>query len=1066
MFNRKFRNQLFSLLLAAGLTLGASMPAQADDIDIYFGGTPPAGSEPLVMFSLDYRPNLGSRVCQAGECQFLVDAGVLPAQASYNFFEMLRAVLKLVMGPLENVRIGLMLNHDHKVNCEGPASENKRGCSNGGYIAMGFDLFEKGDGNGAKARFHQLLADIPVPSGGVSHSYQGKELFFELYRYLTGQKIYNGQVGYLDYSGDPNINLDKNFPAISWDTGIEAPGNKGIYRSPLDAAGDCTKIFTINPLFFVANQEDDSDLAIAQAIANGGTGAPRAKFGDMLQFLNDQDLGDGTVGSVPSIDGRQNITSYFLVDERFINQTTVGYAKAGSTNQPLPLSSDPEKLVRTIQDIFSQILSVSTTLVAASIPVNVFNRAQVVDNVYLALFQPDSIGRPYWTGNVKKLRLAGLTDGTGNIFLADALDQPAVAADGRIRFDALTFWTDPNLLPPPDPVENELAGRDGRSVARGGAGQKIPGVIAGQIGTVNASIGARQVYYEMGGVMKALDVDINVINDLTPYFNLSVPPADMITEVAWMTLYARGYDIDDIDNDGILAEARPWAMADPLHSRPLPLNYGAWGSYSETNPAIFLAVASNDGYLHMIRNTTAAGGESGEEVWAYMPKETLDVLPELRSNVPSFSHPYTVDGSPVGYLLDVDGDGTIESIDGDKAYVYVGMRRGGKSLHALDVTDPENPEFLWSLDNTTAGFSELGMSFSTPRVGTVNLGFGPHPVLIFAGGYDVNKDDRSGVGTNDAEGNALYVVDAETGALIWKAVGNGSAAANTFVHNDMTDSFPSPAAVADMDGDGFTDRVVIGDSGGKVWRVDLAGNSPASWKMTLLANLGRHSLAAPGIDDDRRFFHRPDIVPSRDGIGAFDAVLIGSGNRADPLSQGGQADDFFYMIKDRNIGIGSGTDSLLKHGMLADVTDNCLQAGSCALNLSNGWRLGFMGTGEKSLSTPLTIGGTVFFTTFLPPIGLQANQCTPSEGNGLLYAVDLQNAFAVKNYDSTDDGLDGSGIASTDSDRRTLLSSEGIPAEVVSLPPNKLLRPDLTTEDATSSTRWKTFWYNAEDTDL
>lgn len=1064
MFGDKFKNRLFSLLLAIGLTLGASTPAQADDIDIYFGGNLPPGSEPLVMFSLDYRPNLGSTVCQNGECQFLVDAGVLPAQASYTFFDMLRGVLRMVMDPLENIKVGLMLNHDNKNNCAGPAKESIKRCSNGGYIAMGFELFELGDANGAKARFHQLLSAIPLPQGNLSHPYQGKELFFELFRYLTGQGIYNGHVGYLDYAGDPLINLDANFPAISWDTGIEKPGNQGIYQSPLVDASECTKIFTINPLFFVANQENDSDAAIAQAIADGGTGSPRAKFVDVLQFLNDQDLANGFIGNAPNLDGRQNVTSFFLTPKA--NVTTIGYARAGNTGQPLPLSENPEELVNTIRDIFSQILSVSTTLVAASIPVNVFNRAQVVDNVFLALFQPDALGRPYWTGNLKKLRLAGLTDGTGNIFLADALDQPAVAADGRIRFDALTFWTDPNALPPPDPDEDEFALRDGRSVARGGAGQKIPGMTSGQIGLLNSDIGARQVFYEMGGVLKAMDVDINVINDLTPYFKLSVPLADMVAEVTWMTMYARGYDVDDLDNDGILAEARSWVMADPLHSRPLPLNYGAWGSYSDTNPAIFLAIASNDGYLHMIRNTTASGGESGEEVWAYMPKETLDVLPGLRANASSFSHPYTVDGTPVAYMLDVDGDGTIEAIDGDKAYVYIGMRRGGKFMHALDVTDPENPEYLWAIDNSDPDFSELGMTFSTPRVGTVDLGSGPQPVLIFAGGYDTNKDDRSGIGTNDAEGKALYVVNAETGALIWKAVGSGVPAANTFVHNDMVDSFPSPVAIADMDGDGLTDRIVVGDSGGKVWRVDLAGNSPGNWKITMLANLGRHALAGPGAADDRRFFHRPDLVPSRDAIGAFDAVLIGSGNRPDPLGKGGQADDFFYMIKDRNIAIGGGADSVLTHADLADVTDNCLQAGLCALNLSNGWRLGLTGTGEKSLSTPLTIGGTVFFTTFLPPIGLQSNQCTPSEGNGLLYAINLQNAFAVKNFDSTDDGLDGSGVASTASDRRTLLNSEGIPAEVVSLPPNKLLRPDLTTEDATSSTRWKTFWYNAEDTDL
>ena len=1161
MFAAKFKNKVFTLLLATGLTLGASMPAQADDIDIYYGAPPAAGGEPLVMFSLDYRSNLGSTVCNGGECQFLVDEGYLPAQASYTFYEMMRAVLKKVMDPLQGVRIGLMLNHDNantkivvpratgsstgadpfgfelfdttadfvtagvqpgdKIEnitdgtsafvltvsadfithtqlkqgnnpgswsngdqylvtfitedpslppgCAGPAAALTPTCSNGGYIAMGFELFELGDGNGAKANFHQFLADIPLPGGNTSHSYQGKELFFELFRYLTGQGIYNGHVGYRDYRGepvaDPLLNLDVNFPLISWDTGAEKPGNSGLYRSPLGTNADCTDLFSVNVMFQVSQQEDASDAAIGDLVINGGTGSPRDTFPDMLEYLNDVDLADGVIGNAPNILGNQNLTSFFLVPENNVSNKTIAYAQAGGTVQPLPLSDDPEELVNTLSDIFNQILSVSTTFVAASIPVNVFNRAQIVDNVYLALFQPDAQGRPYWTGNVKKLKLNGLHDGSGNVFLADALDQPAVAADGRIRFDVLTYWTNPNALPPPDLDEGEIAGRDGRAVSRGGAGQNIPGMINGIIGTFNG-VGSRQVLYQMGGVLQPMDLTIGVINDLTPYFNLSVPAVDMVTEVSWMVLYARGYDIDDLDNDGILVEARPWIMADPLHSRPLPMNYGAWGSYDETNPAIFLAVASNDGYLHFIRNTTSAGGESGEEVWAYMPKESLDVLAELRTNAATLSHPYTVDGSPVAYMLDVDGDGTIETIDGDKAYVFVGMRRGGKELHALDVSDPENPKFLWQISNADADFSELGMTFSTPRVGKLQVGFDNKPVLIFAGGYDPNKDLRPAVGSDDAQGNALYVVDIETGALIWKAVGQGTVAADTFVHAGMVDSFPSPIALADLDGDGFTDRVVVGDSGGKLWRADFAGNMPSNWKMTLLANLGRHSSVGGTKVEDRRFFHRPDIVPSRDGIGAFDAILIGSGDRADPLGAGGLTDDFLYMIKDRNIAVGGGVDSLLDHVDLADVSDNCLQAGTCALNLSNGWKLGLQDDGEKSLATPLTIGGTVFITTYAPPIGVKANKCSPSEGNGFLYAVDLQNAFAVKNYDATDDGLDGSGVSSTDSDRRTLLASEGIPAEVVSLPPDKILRPDLTTESATSSSRWRTFWYNAEDTDL
>ena len=270
-----------------------------------------------------------------------------------------------------------------------------------------------------------------------------------------------------------------------------------------------------------------------------------------------------------------------------------------------------------------------------------------------------------------------------------------------------------------------------------------------------------------------------------------------------------------------------------------------------------------------------------------------------------------------------------------------------------------------------------------------------------------------------------------------------------------------------MDGNGFTDRIVVGDTGGKVWRVDLTGNLTSNWKITLLANLGRHSLAEPKKEGDRRFFHRPDIVASRDGIGAFDAVVIGSGDRADPLSDLGEAivDDYLYMIKDRNIGVGA--DSPLVHTDLADVSNNCLQAGiPCALNLSNGWRLFLPDEGEKSLATPVTIGGTIYFTTYAPPVGIETDDCAPAEGYGYLYAVNLLNAFAVQNYDTTDDGVDGAGESTTASDRRTLLASEGIPAEVVVLPPDKILRPDLRTENATDSSRWKTFWYNAEDTDL
>ena len=57
-----------------------------------------------------------------------------------------------------------------------------------------------------------------------------------------------------------------------------------------------------------------------------------------------------------------------------------------------------------------------------------------------------------------------------------------------------------------------------------------------------------------------------------------------------------------------------------------------------------------------------------------------------------------MDLTPTAYTLDVDADGTLDSGDGDKAWVFLGMRRGGYAYYALDVSNPESPEFLWTIN--------------------------------------------------------------------------------------------------------------------------------------------------------------------------------------------------------------------------------------------------------------------------------------------------------------------------------------------------------------------------------
>ncbi|MGK0227656.1 MAG: type IV pilus assembly protein PilY1 [Gammaproteobacteria bacterium] len=62
-------------------------------------------------------------------------------------------------------------------------------------------------------------------------------------------------------------------------------------------------------------------------------------------------------------------------------------------------------------------------------------------------------------------------------------------------------------------------------------------------------------------------------------------------------------------------------------------------------------------------------------------------------------------------------------------------------------------------------------------------------------------------------GNAIYIVNAQTGELIWKADRNK--------FSDMDYSITSDVRVLDIDADGLTDRLYVGDMGGQVWRFDI-----------------------------------------------------------------------------------------------------------------------------------------------------------------------------------------------------------------------------------------------------
>ena len=118
-----FRKTLLLLTGAAAVFMGGGFQVHADDTDLYLrNDDPPEGSEPMVMFSIDYRPNLGSVVCRRGDasCDSLVDEGYMPDKPvgeAYDFFDLIRGSFGKVLDEVGGVRLGLMFNHDNINKC-------------------------------------------------------------------------------------------------------------------------------------------------------------------------------------------------------------------------------------------------------------------------------------------------------------------------------------------------------------------------------------------------------------------------------------------------------------------------------------------------------------------------------------------------------------------------------------------------------------------------------------------------------------------------------------------------------------------------------------------------------------------------------------------------------------------------------------------------------------------------------------------------------------------------------------------------------------------------------------
>ncbi|MBS4708297.1 hypothetical protein J4G57_10405, partial [Aeromonas caviae] len=498
------------------------------------------------------------------------------------------------------------------------------------------------------------------------------------------------------------------------------------------------------------------------------------------------------------------------------------------------------------------ILRINTSLVSPAIASNNFDRTRSLNNIYYAMFEPDD--GPRWRGNLKKLIFS--PDG----YVADSRGLPAIKFDGTIIDSAQTFWS---------------SGRDGNVVAEGGAQEMLAG-------KSNRSL------YVINNAQNRLDqlTKANLVTQAGSEAALmTFMQAVTTTELDSLINWTKGLDVDDEDFDTSTL-IRAHIMGDPLHSRPLVLNYGPQSGNPTDAPDLRILFGTNAGFLHMFKDM----GSTIDESWAAIPYEFMANQKALRLNAESAEHIYGVDSSPVALIKDANRNGVLKSSESDFVWVFTGLRSGGKAYYAFNVSSPDTPTLKWRLNSLTTGFGELGLTWSVPEVAFVP-GVSD-PVLIFAGGYDVNKSVL-GLGTSDSMGRGIYIVNADTGALIFSATPAATSTSNLRV-TGMTDSMPGSVATLDSDGDGKVDRIYVGDTGGNIWRMDLPGTNKSDWSVFKFASLGSDVTQA----DDRRFFTQPIVVRTinkqvtRTVVGGnvvysyqdrpFDAVLIGSGDRNRP----------------------------------------------------------------------------------------------------------------------------------------------------------------------------------------
>jgi Tfp pilus tip-associated adhesin PilY1 len=440
---------------------------------------------------------------------------------------------------------------------------------------------------------------------------------------------------------------------------------------------------------------------------------------------------------------------------------------------------------------------------------------------------------------------------------------------------------------------------------------------------------------------------------------------------------------------------------------------------------------------------------TGKELFSFIPSAQMPLIKQL-SEVSSLTDEYGIDNSArvgdvfIDPILDSGGNPTCQDRQW-RTVVLGSYREGGAGIFALDITQPDTidssdnvptplggastgyvpscinggpdcgplpfPSMLWEFKDTSdedgVGGADEAESWSRPIIGRVQVceGACDQPsepedryVAIFGGGLPENPVNSSA----DASGNWVYMVDIETGRILYKRGGDGV----------ISGSVAADVTGVDVNVDGYVDTLYFGTTAGYVYKVDL-GNGPFE-----LGVDGRIQDPAgdAGAYDPFQVFSTGGRPIYLEISAVFvpklraNALLFGTGDRWNLWDFTGATGRFYAIVDtgwhDANrdgvldpVGCATCTQPLTEASIqpidpdapfdLANPGPNYL-FGDTGPGMLPGWYFPLLAN-EKLITEPFSLAGITFFTIY-DPTNAEVNGVCALGGESKLFTVNTVNA--------------------------------------------------------------------------